>query len=311
MNLLQAFGYAAEREAWLGWILIAVAAFTVVVVSGLVLAASLRHRGEENRRIARGRRGTAWILIGGVIVPVAVLAGVLFLTFTTLTAVASPPSRPVLTIEVVGHTWWWEVRYPGESPGRTVVTANEIHVPVGETVRLVLGTADVIHSFWTPQLAGKMDLIPGQRNTLWLRADSAGTYRGQCGEYCGLQHAHMASLVVAQSPTEFARWLDIQRDPSLAPGQDEAILGRDVFVRSACALCHTIRGTEAGGRLGPDLTHLASRATLAAGTLRNTRGNLAGWIANPQELKPGTLMPAVPLAPAELRALLVYLETLR
>jgi cytochrome c oxidase subunit 2 len=311
MPIFRAFGYAAEREAWLGWILSAGAIVTVLIVTLLVLVGSLRNRRADSRRLGRSGRGTSWIVIGGFIVPIAVLIGVLILTFTTLRAVASPPSHADLVVEIIGHRWWWEVRYPSDAPTRTVITANEIHIPAGEMVRLDLTTADVIHSFWTPELAGKRDLIPGRRNTLWLRADSVGVYRGQCGEYCGLQHANMSSLVVAQPPAEFEGWLDQQRDRAATPESGDVERGRDVFVKSACAFCHTIRGTEAGGRLGPDLTHLASRTTLAAGTLRNTRGNLAGWIANPQELKPGTLMPALPLTPTELHAVVGYLETLR
>ena len=310
MPILQAFGYAAEREAWLGWILTAIAILTVVIVTVLVLVGSLRNRKEDSRRLGRSRRGRSWIVIGGFVVPVIVLIGVLVLTFTTLRAVSTPPARPDLTVEVIGHRWWWEIRYPSASVG-SISTANEIHVPVGKMVRLELVTGDVIHSFWTPQLAGKRDLIPGQRNTLWIRADSVGAYRGQCGEYCGLQHAHMASVVVAESPADFERWLAQLRSPAVTSENDDVQRGRDVFERSACAFCHTIRGTDAGGRLGPDLTHFASRTTLAAGTLQNNRGNLAGWIANPQELKPGTLMPALPLSPSELHAVVAYLETLQ
>ncbi len=311
MPIFRAFGFAAEREAWLGWILTAVAIVVVLVVAALVLVGILKDRKEDRRRLGRSRRGTSWIVVGGLVVPVVVLIGVLILTFTTLRAVASPPARPDLVVEVIGHQWWWEVRYPSEAPAQTVSTANEIHIPAGKMVRLDLVTRDVIHSFWTPQLAGKRDLIPGQRNTLWIRADSAGVYRGQCGEYCGLQHAHMSSLVIAEAPTEFDRWLEQQRSPAVAPEGDDIERGRAVFEHAACAFCHTIRGTGAGGRLGPDLTHLASRSTLAAGALRNTRGNLAGWIVNPQELKPGTLMPALPLSPSELHAIVGYLETLR
>jgi cytochrome c oxidase subunit 2 len=169
----------------------------------------------------------------------------------------------------------------------------------------------VIHSFWIPQLGGKTDLIPGQMNVTWLEADSAGVYRGQCGEYCGLQHAKMAMAIVAESPGDFSRWLDRQRQPAAAPADSDAAAGARTFAGSGCALCHTVRGTLAGGRFGPDLTHLAGRRSIAAGSLPNTRGNLAGWIANPQAIKPGTQMPVVPLRPSELLAVVAFLQGLK
>ena len=190
------------------------------------------------------------------------------------------------------------------------MTANEVHIPLGKPVRLELTSDDVIHSFWIPQLAGKTDVIPGQRNIAWIEADAPGIYRGACTEYCGQQHANMASFVVAQSPTEFAQWLDHQRTAARLP-DSAAAAGLAVFESAACASCHTIRGTSAAGRIGPDLTHLESRATIAAGMLENTRGNLAGWITNPQTIKPGNVMPAVPLRSRDLQSLLAYLGTLR
>jgi cytochrome c oxidase subunit II len=245
-----------------------------------------------------------------VVVPAVILLGVLFYSTATFAAVAKPPSRQAVTIQVVGHRWWWEVRYAGRSPSEHFTTANELHIPIGQPVRLELATADVIHSFWVPELAGKTDLIPGQRNVAWVEADHPGRYWGHCGEYCGLQHANMMLTVVAEPPADFARWAEGQRQPAAAPAAAPAQAGQAVFTRSACSLCHTVRGTEAGGALGPDLTHLASRGTIAAGLLPNRRGQLAGWIANPQRLKPGVLMPAVPLSSTDLNALLAYLESL-
>jgi cytochrome c oxidase subunit 2 len=202
------------------------------------------------------------------------------------------------------------VRYPSAAAGHPFTTANEIHIPTGRPVRLELTTADVIHSFWIPQLAGKTDLIPGQRNVSWTEADSSGIYWGQCGEYCGLQHAHMQMYLEAEPAAQFAHWVEDQaRDAAQPP--DTAAPGRAVFERSACALCHTIRGTSARGTVGPDLTHLASRRTIASGMLPNTPGHLAGWIANPQGVKPGSVMPAVPLAPKELHAVIGYLLSLK
>ena len=307
---LHTFGAPGDREAGLGWMLLLVALAVVLVVAALVLAAAARRRGDGGG-LMRGGGGIRWIIIGGVVLPCAILVVVFAVAMKTLAATTTPPAAPALTVEVIGHRWWWEVRYPGSSPADRFITANEIHIPTGRPVRLVLATADVIHSFWIPQLAGKTDLIPGQRNVAWIEADSAGTYWGHCGEYCGLQHANMMTFVTAESPDRFAVWLEGQRAAAAAPPDPVAASGEAVFQRAACALCHTIRGTGAGGALGPDLTHLASRQTIAAGALPNNRGNLAGWVANPQAIKPGVIMPAVPLSSSELNAIITYLQTLK
>jgi cytochrome c oxidase subunit 2 len=247
--------------------------------------------------------------VGGLAVPAVILTFVFVLTVRTLGA-AAVPSHSAATIEVVGHRWWWEVRYRDSLSASITTTANELHVPTGQPVRLELSTADVIHSFWVPELAGKTDLIPGQHNVAWVQADHPGVYWGTCGEYCGLEHARMQLTVVAESPAAFRRWLDQQRQPA-GLASASAMAGQAIVTDGACALCHTIRGTAAGGALGPDLTHVASRRMLAAGTVANTRGGLAAWIANPHALKPGTAMPAVGLSGPELQAVVAYLETLR
>jgi cytochrome c oxidase subunit II len=309
-TFLHTSGYIGDRQATLGWILLSVAAGVVLVVSVLVVAAIFRRRpGSQDGMRAEG--GLSWIYIGGIALPAVILVGISVYSLVVLAQVARPAAKPSVTIQVTGHRWWWEVRYPGSSPGDLVTTANEIHIPVGLPVRLELSTADVIHSFWIPQLAGKTDLIPGQRNVAWIEANRPGIYRGQCGEYCGLQHAKMAMALVAEPPAKFTRWLEAQRRPALDPVTEEARSGRDVFTGSACALCHTIRGTDAGGVLGPDLTHLASRGAIAAGLLRNSPGNLAGWVGNPQALKPGVAMPVVALRPDELQAVVSYLQALK
>lgn len=307
---LRTAGVIGDREARLGWVLLAIASLVLVVVALLVVAAVYRRRPEPGTSLGRTGAGIRWIWVGGVVVPAVILLGVLFYSTAIFASVARPPSRQALTIQVVGHRWWWEVRYAGDPVTQHFVTANELHIPVGRPVRLELATADVIHSFWIPQLAGKTDLIPGQRNVTWIEANRAGRYWGHCGEYCGLQHANMMLTVVAEPPAAFARWAQGQRQPAEEPAAAPAQAGRTVFTRSACSLCHTVRGTGAGGALGPDLTHLASRGMIAAGLLPNRRGQLAGWIANPQALKPGVLMPAVPLSSTDLNALLAYLESL-
>ena len=289
----------------------------VLAITALVIAGGWRRRHDNARSSGGGNAGFVdqsanelrWIVVGGMIVPAVILTLTFAFTIVTENATAAPPASAAMTIEIIGHRWWWEVKYSGDSAGP--VTANEVHVPVGKPIRLELTSADVIHSFWIPQLAGKTDLIPGQRNIAWIQADAPGVYRGACTEYCGQQHANMAAFVVAQSPADFAQWLEHQRAVVATAASGLAAAGFAVFQASACASCHTIRGTSASGRIGPDLTHLASRATIAGGTLENNLGNLAGWIANPQTIKPGNVMPAIPLRSRDLQALLAYLETLQ
>jgi cytochrome c oxidase subunit 2 len=203
------------------------------------------------------------------------------------------------------------VQYDNPVPSLRVTTANEIHIPVGRPVAFSLLSTDVVHSLWIPNLQGKIDLVPGRLNELWLRADTAGVYRGQCAEYCGLQHAKMALVVVADPPDQFERWLAANRAPAPAPVTPEQQRGKDIVERGPCAMCHNITGTSAGGRTAPDLTHLASRSTLAAGSIPNVHGYLAGWIADPQAIKPGNRMPPSGLSSEELQAVLAYLETLK
>jgi cytochrome c oxidase subunit II len=308
-SFLRTYGLVAGREAWLGWILLGTAAVVVLVVSALVLAGALRRGPPEPGMVEREGDGLRWIVIGGIVVPSLILVSVLVLTVTTQAAIATPAGAD-LTVRVTGRQWWWEVRYLARAPSLIATTANEIHIPVGRPVRLEVVTGDVIHSFWIPELAGKTDQIPGQENVMWLEADRPGVYHGQCAEYCGLQHAKMAIEVVAEPPDAFARWLERQRAPAAAPAGTAAAAGAKVFATRACALCHTVRGTMAGGRLGPDLTHFAGRRTIAAGTVANTSGNLVGWIENPQAFKPGTLMPAVPLEGRALGDLTSYLQSL-
>jgi cytochrome c oxidase subunit 2 len=270
-----------------------------------MLLAVLRKRARPSERPQS--QPILFVILAGAVLPVVVLAIVLVFTLDTLKASAKPGDDSSLVVEVTGHRWWWEVHYPDSG----VTTANEIHIPVNETVKVELRSADVIHSFWVPQLQGKMDLIPGRDNTLWLEASQEGTYRGQCAEFCGLQHANMAFHVVAQSRADFDAWLATETKPAERPTDPMAVEGQQVFFGSACVYCHTVRGTSASGNLGPDLTHLASREYIAAGTLENVPGNLAGWILDPQSAKPGTLMPPTQMDGPSLQALLYYLESLR
>jgi cytochrome c oxidase subunit 2 len=247
-----------------------------------------------------------------------VLLGATALTVAVLTVLSFVAQRPLFAgrastagIRVIGHQWWWEVRYDGATPGEMFTTANEIHIPVGTPIKLSLESTDVIHSFWVPSLAGKQDLIPGHNNSIELLAQKPGVYRGQCAEFCGLQHAHMGLLVVAEPTQAFEQWQAAQRAAAAQPQEDERAKGAQVFVSKPCALCHTIRGTSAGGNFGPDLTHLGSRAYIGADVLPLTMGSLAAWIADPHGVKPGVNMPPVHLKPDELNAVTAYLIGLK
>jgi cytochrome c oxidase subunit 2 len=257
------------------------------------------------------RGALKWILGGGVIFPSIVLLGLFVYVMVVLAEVDRPAPEGALTVEVIGKQFWWEVHYYDASGRHLLETANEIHIPVGEEIRFRLRSTDVIHSFWVPRLAGKLDHIPGRTNEFAISADSSGVYRGQCAEYCGLQHAKMAMLIIAQPADEFATWV-AEQAADAAPAADSAVArGREVFVSSACAACHAVRGTPASGDLGPDLTHVASRRTLAALAIPNTRGHMGGWLANPQAIKPGVHMPAVPLSRNDYLAVLDYMMSLR
>ncbi|MFL5801232.1 MAG: cytochrome c oxidase subunit II [Roseiflexaceae bacterium] len=299
-------GPAAERIAGLWWIMFGLASTIYGVVLTLLLIGLFRRRRLEPEHEHRPSDGRAWILGGGVALPVAVLILLFALTLGTMASLAAPPSD-ALTVELAGHQWWWEVRYPNGQ----VITANELHIPAGQPVRLLLTSADVIHSFWAPELHGKIDLTPGRTSSFWIEARQPGVYRGFCAEYCGDQHAKMAFLVIAEPPDQFTTWLERQRQAAPAPTAPLAQQGLLVFQRAGCPLCHTIRDAQAATAAGPDLTHLADRRTIAAGALANTHDNLASWLKNPQAIKPGNKMPAPALTAEELQALLAYLESMK
>jgi cytochrome c oxidase subunit 2 len=216
-----------------------------------------------------------------------------------------------LSIEVTGHQWWWEARYNDVDASNMFITANEIHIPVGVPVLFTLHGGDVIHSFWVPNLAGKKDLIPGKVSTMWLQADKPGVYRGQCAEYCGLQHARMAMWIVAEPQDQFNAWRQNQTQGSVPPATDSQRYGQQVFLSSTCVMCHSINGTPAGSNFGPNLTHVGSRNTIAAATVSNTREHLMRWIINSQQFKPGNKMPQNNIGQTELEALADYLQSLK
>lgn len=250
--------------------------------------------------------------VGGAIIATVVLLFVMMIgSFMTSRALGKMNGDQAVRIDVYGHQWWWEVHYPNAEPDHIVVTANEIHVPVGVPIRIHGTSRDVIHSFWAPNVHGKRDLMPGYNTEIVMEADQPGRWRGQCAEYCGEQHAHMSFYMVAEPMSEFNKWLAAQVQSAPDPTTPQTVHGQQVFLTHSCVMCHTIRGTTAGSRVGPDLTHVASRATIAAGELPNTIGNLAGWISNPQDIKPGCRMPPNEMSGSDLQDLLAYLETLR
>lgn len=257
-------------------------------------------------------RRLASVIVVATGATILILIVFLFSTISTGRAMAALASRDdFVEIEVTGHQWWWEVEYKHAIPSKQVTTANEIHLPLNQRVLIRTNSTDVIHSLWIPNLHGKRDLIPGRTSEMWLQADKPGVYRGQCAEFCGLEHAKMALLVVAEPQSAFNAWLDGQRQPARSPATDLAAQGQTIFLSGPCALCHKITGTPAGSRVGPDLTHVASRRTIAAGVAPNTPGYLAAWIADPQHLKPGARMPALALDSEDVQALIAYLQTLK
>ncbi|HEX2204583.1 MAG TPA: cytochrome c oxidase subunit II [Longimicrobium sp.] len=291
--------------AWTG-----TAVFLAVVAFLLYALWRGRRRAENAAGPAAERTLTLWVG-GAVAVTTLILAVTLVLNFQTGRALAEFAEPDALVIRVTGHQWWWQVDYQDPDYSRRFTTANEIHIPVGRRVRVEVQSRDVIHSFWAPNLHGKVDLIPGYTATTYLRADRPGVYHGRCAEYCGMQHARMDFRVIAEPPEKFAAWYEGQLKSATPPADSVRQAGRQVFLSKGCALCHTVRGTPAGSRVGPDLTHLATRRTIAAGTLPNTRGHLGGWVSDPQKIKPGAKMPPNQLAPNELHALLGYLESLK
>jgi cytochrome c oxidase subunit II len=309
-NALDPVGPQASRIAHLAWVFFSVAGVVytaVVVVLLIAIVRSVRHRDAAPEDEPRKTR----IITGAVGVTAAIVLGLLVFSVASGRQISHEPARGSMTIQVTGHQWWWEIEYPDQTPSNTVYTANELHIPTGRKVLIRATASDVIHSFWVPNLHGKKDLIPGRINTTWIQADQPGVWRGQCAEFCGLQHAHMGLLVIAESPEQFNAWLTRQREPAAAPSTDEQRRGQQIVENGPCALCHSIRGTSAMGQVAPDLTHLGSRRTIAAGVLANNRGNLGGWITDSHRVKPGVRMPPIPIASKDLTPLLSYLENLK
>lgn len=306
---LHSHGPASMPTMILGWVFVSLLAVIFVIVTLLLIGAIFHERpAEAHRTIGREDEGMPWIYIGTG-VSTCILFALAVYTLVTLNTIAKPTQTPALTLTVTGYDWWWKVEYEDDDPARRFVTANEIHIPVGLPVLVKLKSADVIHAFWVPVLAGKTQMIPGLINQQWLQADTEGVYRGQCTQYCGVQHARMGFEVVAQSAAEFQKWQEAQRKTSATVASADVDAGRKTFLEH-CAGCHAVRGTEAVGAHAPDLTHLNSRRLLAAGLLTNTPDHLLQWITHAQALKPGARMPGMALTATEISGLSAFLSTL-
>jgi cytochrome c oxidase subunit II len=306
-------GPEAKHLSDLFWTFTAVLT-AVWVLTMLALAAALRRRRPSGTDPLATDPATEGRMTA-VVATATALTAIIVLVLTGFSYAAQKrlfsTKADGLTIRVVGHQWWWEVRYEDPEPHRSFITANEIHVPVGEPVKVKLNSSDVIHSFWVPNLMGKQDNITGRENEIQFTAEREGIYRGQCAEFCGWQHAHMGLLVVAEAKDDYERWREHQIKAADPPSDPERQRGQDIFLSKPCVMCHSVRGTPAGGRVAPDLTHLGSRRQIAAATLPMSRGNLAAWIVDPQGIKPGVHMPLIKLEPEEIDPLVSYLEGLK
>jgi cytochrome c oxidase subunit II len=314
LSYLSSAGPAAAPLTQLAWGLGGVSVAVTVIVAIALIAGIWRRRPPPAHGAlplesgGKPGAGLAWIYVGlGLSVPV--LAACTVWTLFVLGQVMHPARKPQLTLEVTAHQWWWEARYLDPVAGRVFTTANEIHIPIGQPVQIVLSSPDVIHSFWVPKLAGKMDVIPGVTNVTWIQASAPGRYSGQCAEFCGLQHARMAFFVTAENPADFNAWRDRQL-ASPAPPTNAAIAQGSALFAARCASCHTVSGTPAGGIVGPNLSHIAGRPTLAAGTIPNDTAHLSAWIADPDAIKPGVLMPKTLLSAADRAKVVAYLQSL-
>lgn len=305
---------AAEQASHINWVFwfftLVCAAVYVATIAALVYALR-RFRGNDASREPVTERLMGWWVAGGIGTSIVLLFALLVASIGTGRALAHRPTDQPLTIKVTAQQWWWDVEYQSPQPSEQFRTANEIHLPVGVPVRIVLASRDVIHSFWVPSLHGKKDAIPGHESDVWITATRTGTFRGQCGEFCGHQHASMSLLVHVQPRDRFEAWAAAQRASARESAGDDQRRGQEVFLRAQCVMCHTVRGTSAGSRFGPDLTHVGARQTLAAATLPLTDETLRRWIVDPQGVKPGNRMPPARLPEQDIDALVAYLRSLQ
>jgi cytochrome c oxidase subunit II len=317
-SALDAAGVQSAHLENLWWLFFYVCAAVYLIVMAVLIIALFRHKKasgetapditpnpEQEKRISN-------IIKGCVAATVVILFVFMIASFRAGRAINSLSSEPeALSIKITAYQWWWEIEYQDSIPSNNITTANEIHIPVGRPIKFEMQSIDVIHSFWVPNLHGKKDIIPGYKTTFFFKADRAGTFWGQCAEFCGHQHAKMRFVVVAESEEDFNNWANAQRQSSVQPATDIQKRGQEIFLTTTCAQCHTIQGTPANGRVGPNLTHIASRPYIAAGSLPNTKGHLGGWISDPQLIKPGVRMPQNSYSSEEMQALLEYLQSLK
>lgn len=315
-------GPQAHNIGKLWWLMFYVSSAIFILVMAFLTAAIIRARrraresggtgkAELKPPADRERRMRSAVVLATVVTVVILFVFLVDSFFVGRGMTAELARKNGITIEVTGHQWWWEVRYMNVDASSIFTTANEIHIPVGVPVSLSLRSSDVIHSFWAPNLTGKKDLIPGKSSTIWLQADRPGIYRAQCAEYCGLQHAHMALWIFAEPFDRYVAWQRNQIQSAVAPANASQQRGQEVFLSTTCVMCHAINGTAAGSNIGPNLTHVGSRSTIAAATMQNTREHMAQWITNSQRIKPGNRMPQNNLSPDDLQALLDYVQSLQ
>ncbi|MGB3410450.1 MAG: cytochrome c oxidase subunit II [Microthrixaceae bacterium] len=314
-SIIDDHGVESQRIAGVWWFMFIVAIVVYVVVASLIVTGVLRRPRHTDELVEsdpmtpvtkRDPADARWIWIGGIIVPVIILTTLAVLTIRVVQTTRQPSADEV-TIVVHGQRWWWDVRYPDGD----VRTANEIHIPVDRTVNIELHSDNVVHSFWVPQIAGKLDVMPGQTNRLRIKATATGRYRGQCAEFCGIGHARMAFMIVAESETDFERWLVRRERDASGPTSEDTAEGQRVFMSETCSGCHTVRGTTATAEIGPDLSDFGSRDWIGSVTVRNTPENLKKWIRDSHLIKPGSLMPPITISDDELAALVAYLEALK
>lgn len=306
LNFLHPEGEVARLADDLWKLTFGIASAVFVLVEGLILFAIFRFRERSVHALPKQTHGNNKAEIAWTIAPTLLLLGIAVPTVAGIYRVAEPPDGNRLDVKVTAHQWWWEIEYPNEK----VITAGELHIPVDRAVYVALESADVIHSFWVPKLAGKQDVVPGRTNYLTLKADVAKEYLGQCVEFCGLSHANMQFRVFAHSPRDFERWITEQKIAAGSPSSALAVSGEKLFLDGQCATCHTINGTKAGGRVGPDLTHMASRTRFAGSMFERNDDNLRAWLRDPPGRKPGSKMPKLGLTDDEIEALVAYLNTL-
>ncbi|MFL6664665.1 MAG: cytochrome c oxidase subunit II [Rhizobacter sp.] len=316
-DMLQPVGPQADHigQLWNLFLFMCTAVTLAIFAAFLFALARARRAGEREppdlSSLDRHERGPFRSVVTAVVVSAALLVVLLVASVWTDRALARMSLVNAVNLTVTGHQWWWDIRYEGNPDSDTFTTANELHVPVGRPVVITLRSNDVIHSLWVPNIAGKKDLIPGRTALLQFRADKPGLYRGQCAEFCGLQHAYMGLEIIADPPDRYEAWAAQQRKEPPPPKDAVLQRGQQVFVGSTCVMCHQIQGTPAQARSGPDLTHVGGRTTLAAGALNNDRDEMKRWITDPQKIKPGTNMPATTLSDTDMNALVAYLESLK